>query len=116
MATRTHTTTDISHAVKLTTWSGLLNGDDGSTLDAFAYTDKCMTVQGTFGAGGTVVVEGSNDGTNFFTMNDPQGNALSVTVGKIEQILENPRYIRPRVTAGDGTTNLSVIILSKGTT
>ena len=41
-------------------------------------------------------------------MNDPQGNALSVQTAKITQVLENTYLVRPRVSAGDGTTSLTV--------
>jgi hypothetical protein len=58
-----------------------------------------------------MMIEGSNDGTNYHTLNDPQGNALDIAALKIEQILEVTRYIRPRVTAGDGTTSLSVTMI-----
>jgi hypothetical protein len=44
---------------------------------------------------------------------DPQGNALSFTTAKIECISELVRYIRPRVTGGDGTTSLTVTALLK---
>jgi hypothetical protein len=69
-----------------------------------------VQVSGTFGVGGSVVIEGSNDGVNFIVLADPQGSALTFTVARIEQILELPRYVRPRVTAGDATTNLAITI------
>jgi hypothetical protein len=62
-----------------------------------------------------VRLEGSNDGTNYAALTDPQGNALDITTAKVEQIMELTRYIRPRVTAGDGTTSLTVTVMaSKG--
>lgn len=65
------------------------------------WADKSVQVIGTFN-GGTVVIEGSNDGTNWVTLSDPQGNALSKTAAFLEQILEATRYVRPRVSAGTG--------------
>jgi hypothetical protein len=65
------------------------------------WADRSVQVTGTFN-GGTLVVEGSNDGTNWYTLNDPQGNALSFTTAKIEQILEAVAFMRPRVSAGAG--------------
>jgi len=76
-------------------------------------TDRSVQVHGTFGVGGTVLIEGSNDGTNWYTLTDPQGNALSVTAAKIEAISEPTVYVRPRVTAGDGTTSLTVTIFAR---
>lgn len=94
-------------------WSTMTNSgsDVGSPIQMPGSADRSVQVTGTFGAGGTVAIEGSNDGTNYVTLNDPQGNALAVTTAKIEQILEMTRYIRPRITGGDGSTSLTVTLL-----
>lgn len=74
---------------------------------------KSIQFSGTFGAGGTVVFEGSNDGTNFVTLTDPQGNAISKTSAGIEAVEEYTLYVRPRVTAGDGTTSITATLGTK---
>lgn len=86
---------------------------DGQPIEHSRYADRSVTVTGTFGAGGSVRIEGSLDGTNYFPLTDPQGNALDITSAKIEAITEAVRYLRPRVTAGDGTTSLTVHIFFK---
>lgn len=112
MTTRngTHTEVTPSGNVRLVTWTGLANGDDGAPVEWVDFADRCVQVTGTFGSGGSVTIQGSNDGTNWATMADPQGNALTVTSAKLEQVLELPRYVRPIVTAGDGTTSLAVTL------
>jgi hypothetical protein len=112
MATRNGVITDISETgrAKLVTWTGILNGDDGSPAEWVDFADRCFQVTGTFGAGGSVAIEGSNNGANWATLADPQGNPLTFTAQKIEQALELPRYVRPRCTAGDATTNLAVTL------
>lgn len=95
----------------------LANGDDGIVLDAINWPDKTVTVRGTFGAGGTVVIEGTDaGGVTYTTLNDSrgEGNALTFTAADTRTILENPGKIRPRVTAGDGTTALTVVIECRG--
>ena len=37
------------------------------------WADRTIHVYGTFGVGGTVVLEGSNDGTNYVTLTDSNG-------------------------------------------
>lgn len=81
---------------------------DSAPIDFCQWADRCVQVAGTFGAGGTVVIEGSNDGSNYVTLNNAQGTALSLTGAGLKQIVEIPRYARARVTAGDGTTSLTV--------
>ncbi len=109
--TLTRDTNTSGHRYGLTVgWEALANGDDGQPLDTQEFPDISIQVLGTFGAGGNLKIEGSNEvtPTNWALLNDPQGNALDVTTAKIEQVLENVRWIRPRVSAGDGTTALTV--------
>ena len=116
MATRTHTVTPIPHygdKAHVLTWSGLLNGDDGSPVEMPGSADRSVQFTGTFGAGGTIVFEGSNDGTNYVTLTDPQGNTISKTAAALESVVELTRYVRPRVTAGDGSTDLVASLLVK---
>lgn len=116
MTTRTATRTaiatygDKAHVIQ---WSGLVNGDDGDPLEMPGSADRSIQFTGTFGVGGTIVLEGSNDGTNYVTLTDPQGNAISKTAAGIEAVLELTRYVRPRVTGGDGTTSLVATMLVK---
>jgi hypothetical protein len=93
-------------------WANLAAGDTGEMLEAVQYTDKSVQVGGTFGVGGAVVIEGSNDGNNWATLTDPQGNALNMSSASIELVSEATRYIRPRV-IGDGTTDLTLHLLLK---
>lgn len=115
MATRNSVITQLgqTNSQRLVVWSGLLNTDDGSPLDFVDWADRCVQITGTFGVGGTVVLEGSNDGTNWATMTDYANVALSFTAPAVKQITEQPRFMRPRVTAGDGTTSLAVSILAR---
>jgi hypothetical protein len=97
----------------LARWDDMQNGDDGDAFDMSTYSDKSVQVFGTFGVGGTLTVEGSNDGSNWAVLTDPQGNDLRLTAAKIELISEATRFVRPRVSAGDGTTDLTVLIFFK---
>lgn len=98
----------------LVEWAGLAQGDDGAPINLGGSPDKSVQVNGTFGAGGSLIVEGSlkEDGSVYATLNDPQGNPLSFTTAKIEAVLENTNTIRPRVSGGDGTTSLTVYLLA----
>ena len=99
--------------IRQVVWGALAKGDAGDTLgpDLALWSDRSIQVNGTFGASGTVVWEGSNDGVNFFTLTAPAGTSLTFTAAGLKQVLEGVLYARPRVTSGDGTTNLSVTVL-----
>jgi hypothetical protein len=93
-------------------WENLQNGDTGEPRSAVQFTDRSVQVFGTFGVGGSVTIEGSNDGVNWAVLTDPQGNDLVISTAKIELISEATVYVRP-VVGGDGTTDLTVLILLK---
>jgi hypothetical protein len=94
----------------LYTWV-LENGDTGVPVEMPGFADRSVQVEGTFGSGGNLRIQGSNNGTKYLPLTDPQGNDLNITTAKIEQVTEVVRWIRPNVTAGDGTTSLTVILL-----
>lgn len=102
-------------------WTGLLNSDTGKPYVCPHRADKSVHVYGTFGAGGNCRIQGTNNqafdtagsaaSPTYATLNDPHANALDFTLAKIEEVLENPNAIRPNITAGDGTTSLTVSML-----
>ncbi|HYE07669.1 MAG TPA: hypothetical protein VEL07_19275 [Planctomycetota bacterium] len=102
----------------LVSWA-LANGDSGTPFDGAAYADRSVQVRGTFGAGGNARIEGSllpsaaPADADYATLTDPQGNALDITAEKIEAVSELTRLIRPRITAGDGTTALVVYLIAR---
>jgi hypothetical protein len=84
-------------------------GSDVTAPIEFAqWADRSVQVQGTWGAAGGLAIEGSNDGTNYSTLNHAQGTAATFSADGLKQIVEVPRFARARVTGGDGTTNLNV--------
>jgi hypothetical protein len=95
----------------------LANGDVGAAVRMPQYADKSVDIYGTFGAGGSVTMRGSNKPTadatvsgDWFPLTDPQANAITKTSKAGEQILENPLWISPQCTAGDGTTAIIVAV------
>lgn len=104
----------LHHTCIIVTWPAMANGDDGQPIELANFADRSVQTTGTFGTGGSVRIEGSINGTDYAPLTDPQGNNLDINTSKIEAISEVVRYIRPRVTAGDGTTSVNVCMLLKG--
>jgi hypothetical protein len=117
MATIQPTITLSPQGVVTAVWTPLANGDVGAPLDAVGYPDKTVAIFGTFGAGGSLTIQGraSSAGaqdTDYTALNDSrgEGNALTFTAADIRVVNENPQFIRPAVTAGDGTTALKCVM------
>lgn len=106
MATITPTITDISNdgSVQKVVWANLTNTDTvGAVARMAEWADRSIQVAGTFG-GATIVIEGSNDETNYSTLNNAQGTALSFTAAGLKQIVEVPAVLRPSLSGGTGST------------
>src|SRR5262249_50287624 len=96
---------------------------DGERISTPLQRDITIHVFGTFGAGLTLSIEGSNEvvasPTAPVVLNDSRGvgNAMTfLTAGgnAAKQLLEACTRIRPRITAGgDGTTSLTVILAAR---
>lgn len=96
-------------------WLAIPNGNQGSAAALNVYHDRTVQVLGTFGVGGSVSIQGSNDGgTTWVILNDPLGNALTFTAAGLKPISALPHKIRPSVTAGDGTTAIDVWLHARG--
>lgn len=107
--------TSFRDRVVVITWASMTfsGSDEGAPIEMPGFADRSVQVTGAFGSGGSVRIEGSNDGVNYATLTDPQGNALDITAAKIEAIMELTRFVRPRITSGNGSTALNVIMLIK---
>ena len=117
MAIRSAAVTWVGKHKAKVAWSGLLNGDTGDGQDLSRFRDAVVQVTGTLGAGGSVSIEGSNDGgTTYHVLNDSrgEGNALTFTALDTRAMNERPLLVRPNVTAGDGSTNFSVTVVATG--
>ena len=101
-------------------WSGLLNGDNGAGYQVPPFYYATVTVRGTFGTGGSVTLKGTDFAdatavTSWDALHDSRGgtgstNALTFTARGTNAIAEAPAMMAPHVTAGDGSTNLTVTI------
>ena len=103
---------EIGKASLLAQWDMVDADTVGAAAEFPDQTDAVVTITGTFG-GATVTIEGSNDGTTFVILTDPQGNIISKTSAAIEQITEVPRYVRPAKASGSSTT-VRVMIKATG--
>ena len=111
------TNPNTTHSAKLITWPAVLEGNLGSAVELVAHDIKTVQLTGTLGSGGSLQVEGSNDGTNWYILNtDVSGTKTNLIMASgqlaagLYTIIENPYYIRVNSTAGDGSTTFTPIL------
>lgn len=103
-------------AIKSVVWGPMANGDTGTPVSLVSMADKSLQIDGTFGAGGSITLQGSNDETtptNWYALTKPGATAATLTAAGIVAIVENTRWVRPAVTAGDGTTALNARLVAR---
>jgi hypothetical protein len=117
MATRNYTIQKTSNPfVWVVVWEGLLGAgsDVGQAFDVTKVpgagsSDRTVQFVGTWN-GSTAVLQGSNDGSTWNSLVDPQGNAISKTSDSLEAVLEYTRMIRPSVSAGTGDVDCYIVV------
>ena len=99
--------------IRIVTWETLTNANtSGSAVQMPQGADRSVQFVGTFDSA-TVKLQGSNDGVNYHSLTDPQGNAIEKTAAAIEQITEITRYIKPVTTGGGASQDVDVFLLVK---
>lgn len=92
--------------------ASMANGDSTAAVTTMGFDEGVVLVTGTFGVGGSVTAEGSIDGTTWYALPGAAGAVIAITaVGAAVVPILGGRFIRARVTAGDGTTALIASIL-----
>lgn len=92
------------------TVANMANGDNCAAIPVHGSDEVSFMLFGTLGAGGSVTLEGSFDGTNWGSLPAaPGGSAIAATALATiySTAITAVRYARLRVTAGDGSTLLA---------
>lgn len=93
-------------------WTPITSADTATayTIGGFGGELASVQVTGTFG-GTTVTLQGSNDGTNYATLKDRSGTAISLSAAGVVDLSTAVLYIKPVCTGGAGYTITVTAIL-----
>lgn len=95
-------------------WEEMTNGDTAEPLTVADGLGKVFSVQfvGTWD-GATAVLQGSNDASTWFTVNDVHGNAVSTTADAFFEVSTTALYLRPSHSGGSGSEDIDVTMISR---
>lgn len=85
---------------------------NGTAFMAADYLHKSIQADGTFGAA-TVVLDGSNDGVNFYPLTNKAGTAIALTAAGLSESAIAVMYVRPRLSVvGVGASVVVCVLLA----
>ena len=95
------------------TWETLTESDTAASYSPNGLQSYAGSIQvvGTFG-GATVVLQGSNDNTNWVDLSDPNGTAISFTAAGAAEFATAMAYIRPSASGGT-SQDLDIIVSTR---
>lgn len=90
-------------------------GDTFIPVVSGSLVDHSIQCEGTFGSGTSVTLSGSNDATStttgtYHALTDPYGTVINITSSALKQSTEVTSWIKPQITAGDGTEALTITV------
>jgi len=87
--------------------AALANGDTSSPADlGLRAAEIAWQAKGAFGVGGSIQLEKSNDGSAWVLV------GVALTVAGMAEAVTAARFLRFNVTAGDGTTALTPVLIA----
>ncbi len=114
MATITPVDQTAPSGVSVYLWETLTEADTCASVDCngTSFIAGSVQVVGTFG-GATVVLQGSNDGTNWVSLKDVSGNAISIASAGAAEFSTAMLYIRPSASGGT-SQDLDIYVSLRG--
>ncbi len=104
---------EVSDRAKVWLWTALTTTNPTGISVSVAGTVLALTVtaKGTWGASALITMQGSLDGTNWFTLKKADGNDATFSADGLLSLADLPAFLRPLESAGDGSTTVNVTLL-----
>ena len=105
-------TTRTNHATYA--WADIVTADTvESVKPSYAAIAASISITGTFAGGTTAVLQGSNDGINWFTVKDMAGADISTTAAAAFDFSSAFAYFRLNVTSGANDSITGIVVAWK---
>lgn len=102
---------DFVNKGQIVQWA-LGDADTGLPYENPSMNLRSIQFAGTF-ASATVVLEGSNDGTNYVTLLDDSATAISKTANALVNVQTRARYIRAKSSGGSGAAIIATLLAAR---
>lgn len=113
MATITPTLTSlIGGRLHKFTWTGITESDTCAAIGLLGWKPMAAQITGTFGSS-TTVMQGSIDGTNYYTLVDGGGSNWSKTSAGAQSLRDNTYLIRPSASGGTGQSTIVTLLVRR---
>lgn len=99
----------------LVVWETITSADTAQAYEPSMVRMALASIQvvGTFDSA-TVVLQGSNDGNTWVSLNDAYNDPISFTATGEASLWTGVRYVRPSVSGGGGSQDLDVYLVARG--
>lgn len=97
------------------TWNLTTADATGEAISVPGASDRTIQFVADTAGSATVVLQGSNDGTNWVALTDGQGNAISFTGSGIEMVAENVLHFRVLLTSVGSGAVWTALLFSRST-
>jgi hypothetical protein len=97
------------------TWTGITaQSDTVGAYDRIDLGDRSIQVTGNFN-GGTVQLQGSNDGVSFFPLTTPAGVTIQFTAPGLLQVTEACLFVQPVFSTATTGANVTAVMAARRT-
>lgn len=97
----------------LAIWAAVTESNTCNPISYPSHSDKSIQVAASAGGGfggSSTALKGSNDGTNYSSLNDPSSTTIAITAAGIKAVLENTVNIQP-VCSGGSSQKIDISVL-----
>lgn len=94
-------------------WSEVVAGSECGFLECSKMDAVSIQVVGMF-SGGKLELHGSNDGVNFFPLENESGNKIYISSAGLDSVKDYVRFVKPVLVGGDVHSKLDIVIYTRG--
>ena len=101
----------VSDFVRVAMWRNIPGDETCAPVELFDKEEFTIVTRGNFAAGGSVLLEGSNDGKAYFPLRDSSGYPIFRKRLSVQRVAGRPRYVRPSLIGASNAGAIDVHLI-----